>query len=129
MAHLDRAIDQHGPVVAKILTNSMCHLRSSIDQIYAIAAPIPDVQQQLDITENDLMPGGTTSIDTAADLAKEEARADEEDEGFIVLDSELLSSFAQSEYDDQDDKFEEELMRKHGRGCIRRRDEFAIGDD
>ena len=106
----------------------MCHLRSSIDQIYAIAAPIPDVQQQLDITENDLMPGGT-SIDIAADPAKEEARADEEDEGFIVLDSELLSSFAQSEYDDQDDKFEEELMRKHGRGCIPRRGEFAIGDD
>lgn len=149
LAHLDRAIDQHGPVVAKILTNSMCHLRSSIDQIYAIAAPIPDVQQQqqqeggandivrsggrgqgieLDITENDLMPGGT-SIDIDADPAKEEARADEEDEGFVVLDSELLSSFAQSEYDDQDDKFEEELMRKHGRGCIRRRGEFAIGDD
>ena len=149
LAHLDRAIDQHGPVVAKILTNSMCHLRSSIDQIYAIAAPIPDVQQQqqqdgandivrsggrgqgieLDITENDIMPGGTTSSNTVNDPAKKEAQADEEDEGFIVLDSELLSSFAQSEYDDQDDKFEEELMRKHGRGCIPRRGEFAIGAD
>ena len=120
----------------------MCHLRSSIDQIYAIAAPISDLQQEsgandavpsggqcqgqgikLNITENDFMPGGGID-DIDADPAKEEARADEEDEGFIVLDSELLSSFAQSEYDDQDDKFEEELMRKHGRGCIPRR-----GDD
>ena len=140
----------------------MCHLRSSIDQICAIAAPIPDELQhhhqqqqqggggsnnvvksggrgqgqgqgqgqgiELDITENDLLPGGIIDIDPA----KEEAQAahDEEDEGFIVLDSELLSSLAaRSEYDDQDDRFEEELMRKHGRGCIPRRGQFAIGDD
>jgi len=126
LAHLDRAIDAHGPAVAKILTNSMCHLRSSIDHMYAIAAPIPGEEGvELDITENDLMPGVFDDVD---DVDVDPAAEDDEDEGFVVLDGELLASFTRSEYDDQDDRFEEELMRKHGRGCISRRGASAVGD-
>lgn len=145
-ARLDQALDHHGPAVAKLVTNVACHLKVSIDQIiYAgTASPIgPDA---------DSVEGGKHGdvVEAAEKLAfggehvkaicpADDFKCDEEEwvvggyneARYRVFNDHLVEAVPDEAgldkdelyyYDDQEEAFEEELMRRYGRGCMRRDD-------
>mmetsp|Transcript_11425 Transcript_11425/g.24094 ORF Transcript_11425/g.24094 Transcript_11425/m.24094 type:complete len:949 (+) Transcript_11425:79-2925(+) len=155
--HLDRAIDHHGPVVAKLLTNSMCHLRCSIDTITGVAGV---ATKEDDVAANDQAgqrndPAGLDPAPAATAAPATVGPEDGGDNWVLVEDDHLYvapsssssspssssasnnnssnkrASYHPDEYDDQDDAFEAELMRRHGGGglgCITGRRGRGGGD-